>query len=314
MIDNDLNENDDELELIPVEDQPTAEPAEEDDGGDDGDEDDSRLAQSEDDSDDDIANSSNTDRRAKRRERQRRARDAAQRELEMLRRTVADLSQRVAQAETATATSTAASIGYNLEQQLARAQAEVQQAEAIIAAATEAGNGQDVVAAMRIRDQALAQTQQLHAAKQQVEQQRQRAGQPSIAPEVVSYAKEWMSANPWYDPSGADRDSATTKAIDSQLIREGYDPRSRVYWEELTSRVADALAEPEARSDRQAAPRRKAPPTGNTREHAPVSTKREIFVTPERKQAMIDAGVWDDPAKRQAMLRAYQEYDKNSAR
>ena len=56
------------------------------------------------------------------------------------------------------------------------------------------------------------------------------------------------------------------------------------------------------------------PPTGGTREHAPASTKKEIYVTPERKQAMIDAGVWDDPIARQRYLKAYRDYDTGSAR
>ena len=43
----------------------------------------------------------------------------------------------------------------------------IKQAEMIMARATEAGNGEDVVAAMRIRDEAMAQAQQLQAAKQQ---------------------------------------------------------------------------------------------------------------------------------------------------
>ena len=309
MADNDKIITEAEDELIPVEtlDEEQA-------GEDDHEEDeaDTRLAQSEDDHEDDITTSGNRDRRRKRREIQKKARDNAQRELEMLRRTVADLSQRVAHTETNTANVTAETIGQNLEQQLARAVSEVKQAENIIAAATEAGNGADVVAAMRIRDQATAQAQQLYAAKQQVEQQRQQAAMPQVAPEVISHAREWMEANPWYDPQGRDQDSALTKNIDAQLIRDGYDPRSRVYWEELTSRVADAMGESAAPAPSNQ--RRKAPPTGNTREHAPVSTKREIYVTPERKQAMIEAGVWDDPVKRQSMLRAYQSYDNSSAR
>jgi len=311
MTDTTLTEDDDGGELIPVE--TPIEGAEHDAVEQDADdEDDSRLAQSEDDSDEEISQQANHERRVKRRERQKKARDAAQRELEMLRRTVADLSQRVAQNETATATTTANTIGQNIEQQLAKAIAEVQQAESIIAAATEAGNGQDVVAAMRIRDQAIDSARQLQAAKEQIEQQRQQAATPRVAPEVANYAKEWMTANPWYDPQGRDQGSVLTKNIDAQLVRDGYDPRSRVYWEELTSRVADALGGGEAAPA--ATTRRKAPPTGNTREHAPVSTKREIYVTPERKQAMIEAGVWDDPVRRQSMLRAYQAYDTNSAR
>jgi hypothetical protein len=37
-------------------------------------------------------------------------------------------------------------------------------------------------------------------------------------------------------------------------------------------------------------------------------------VTPERKQAMIEAGVWDDPVLRQRYLKAYQDYDNGTAR
>lgn len=311
--DNTITEADDEL--IPVETKPEdAETDAQDDHEDDDHEDDERLAQSEEDSDEDITSgTSNRDRRRKRREIQKKARDAAQRELEFLRKTVSELSQRVAQNETHTVRTTAQSINQNLEQQLARAIAEVQQAEAIIAAATEAGNGQDAVVALRIRDQAREEMGRLHNAKQQLEFQQQQALQPRVDPAVVNYAKEWMEANPWYNPAATDTDSAVTKAIDSQLAREGYDPRSRLYWEELTNRVAGALGAEDG-GQAAASPRRKAPPTGNTREHAPVSTKREVYVTPERKAAMIEAGVWDDPVLRQRYLKAYKAYDNGSAR
>lgn len=303
-----ITENDDTPEeLIPVETPiEAAEPEIAED--EDDDQDDARLAESEDDHEDDVTSGVNRDRRRKRRDAQKRAREAAQRELEHLRSTVAALSQRVA----ATENHAVATNVQTLEQRLAQAQAEVQQAERIIAAATEAGNGNDVVAAMRIRDEAMSHARQLSSAKTQFAQQ---AAQPQINPTVVSYAKEWMEANPWYDPSARDRDSALTKTIDNELVREGYNPASRVYWEELTARVSDALGEGgEAEPGRAAKPRRKAPPTGNTREHAPSSTKKEIYVTPERKQAMIEAGVWDDPVKRQSLLRAYQAFDNGSAR
>ena len=53
---------------------------------------------------------------------------------------------------------------------------------------------------------------------------------------------------------------------------------------------------------------------GGSRENVPASTRKEVYVTPERKQAMIDAGAWEDPVKRARMLKAYQAYDRNSAR
>ena len=311
MTDNTLTEKDDD-ELIPVETPPEDDKVEEtpaaEEDGDDDEHEDERLAQSDDDHDDEVVKA---DKRTKRRERQKRARDAAQRELQMLRETVATLSQRVAATESHAVNTNV----QTLEQRLAKAVADVRQAEAIIAKATEAGNGEDVVAAMRIRDQAIAEAQQLDNAKRQFEQARQQASAPPAAnPQVVNYAREWMQANPWYDPSGRDRDSALTKAIDNELASEGYNPASREYWEELTARVAEAIGGDDAPAQTASKPRRKGPPTGNTREHAPVSTKKEIYVTPERKQAMIEAGVWDDPVRRQAMLRAYQAYDNGSAR
>jgi hypothetical protein len=307
---NNLSEQDED-DLIPVETPPEEETkadepeVDDDDEDDDDDGDDARLAESDDDHDEEV--SKNQKRRQKRREVQKRAKEAAQRELETLRQLNADLIRRVSAIETHTANSNA----QTLEQRLAQAVSEVQQAEHVIAKATEQGNGDDVVAAMRIRDQAIYEAQRLNAAKQEFEQTRKQAAQPQANPAVVSYAKQWMDANPWYDPQGGDRDSALTKGIDNELAREGYNPASREYWEELTARVSEAVG---GNDEPKAKPRRKAPPTGGTREHAPVSTKKEIYVTPDRKQAMIEAGVWDDPTLRQRYLKAYQAYDTGSAR
>lgn len=312
MTDNTLTENDDE-ELIPVETPPEEdkepEPQDNDADDHDEDEDEDRLAASDDDSEEEISANTklNRERRKKRREIARRAKEAAELKIEMLQRQNEEMLRRLSAIEGTTHQSAV----QTLEQKIAAARAEIAQAEHVIAKATEAGNGEDVVAAMRIRDQAIAQAQQLEYAKQQAAQPRA----PQVDPNVVNYAKEWMQANPWYDPQGRDRDSALTKAIDAELAREGYNPASRDYWEELTARVADAFGEGDEPQQRKASerPRRKAPPTGNTREHAPQSTKREIYVTPERKQAMIEAGVWDDPVARNRMLKAYQAYDRNSS-
>ena len=298
-----------EEELIPVDTPPEDNDADEADDGDEDDGEDERLATSEDDSDEDIASNTkhNRERRKKRREVLRRAKEADKRQIEMLRRQNMEMMQRLAAIE-GHATQTTVQ---NLEQRIAQVRAEIAQAEHVIAKATEAGNGDDVVVAMRMRDQAMAQAQQLEAVRQQAA----RPAAPQVNPNVVNYAKQWMEANPWYDPQGRDRDSALTKAIDSELASEGFDPASREYWEELTARVADAVnGDDDGGRKASERPRRKAPPTGTTREHAPASTKKEIYVTPERKQAMIDAGIWDDPVARTRMLKAYQAYDKNSAR
>lgn len=306
-----LTENDDD-ELIPVEtpveDTPVDAAAEDESDDDDGAEDE-RLAASDDDHDEEVT-SANRNKRKKRRDLQRRARERAEAEIEYLRLQNLAMERRLAAVEGRAAAGDVSS----LEQQLAQALQEVQQAEHIFARATEAGNGEDAVAAMRIRDDARAKAMSLQQQRQMMSQQTAR---PQVGPQVATLAQQWTAANPWYDPQGRDRDSATAKAIDAQLAREGFNPATREYWEELTARVADALGEDDAQpASRQAdsKPRRKAPPTGNTREHVPPSTRKEIFVTPERKQAMIEAGVWDDPTLRQRYLKAYRAYDQTAAR
>lgn len=311
MADNQITENDgeDEFEIIegeaPVEDAATEDADDSDDDDDDGDE---RLGDSEDDSDDEIV-SRNRIKRQKRREVRQRAKEHADRELSLLREQNETLLRRVSAIEGNTLASNVSAI----DQRIAQAQADVKQAENIIARAVEAGNGVDVATAMRLRDEAQYEAQQLWQQKQQVEQVRQQHANPGPDPRVVNYAKEWMSANPWYDPNGRDEDSAITKVIDNQLAAEGYNPKDADYWHELTRRVASRIGDDGAES-RPSPSKRRAPPTGTTREHAPVSTKKEIYVTPERKQAMIDAGIWDDVPRRNQMLKAYQAYDKSSAR
>ncbi len=315
-----MREEDDE-ELVIVEpgeepeaqdDAPAADADEQDDDEDDAD--DERMGVSEDDSEDEIVdkNKKNRETRAKRRQIQKQAKERAQRELQMLREQNAMMEQRLRAIEGNTISQQAQSIG----QQYETAMREAQQAEIIIARAVEAGNGEDVAVAMRMRDEAKERAQQLAYAKQQAEQYAQQATQPQVDPRTVDYAKQWLDANPWYNPQGRDEDSAITKAIDNALAAEGWNPASEEYWHELTRRVAARIGGDDApASRREAAPRRKAPPTGNTREHAPASTKNEVVVTPERKQAMIEAGVWDDPVARNRYLKAYQSYDReNSAR
>ena len=115
-----------------------------------------------------------------------------------------------------------------------------------------------------------------------------------------------MEENTWYDPSGADEDSAVVLAIDNKLAQEGYDPRSEEYWDELHNRVKRRLPE----KFKQARKPTGGPAVGSGREHAPVSTRKEIYISPERKSALQEAGVWEDPVLRQRYIKKYAEYDR----
>jgi hypothetical protein len=187
---------------------------------------------------------------------------------------------------------------------------DVETAERIIAKAVAAGNGEDVTKAMRYRDQAIAKVQQLSQWKQQQSQQVNSPRQPQVASEVTHYAKEFMEENTWYDPNGKDEASAIVQAIDNRLAEEGYDPRTEDYWDELHDRVKRRLPE---KFKAEAAVVRKptgGPVVGSGREHAPVSTRKEVYISPERKAALIEAGVWDDPVLRQRYTKRYAEYDR----
>lgn len=330
-------DQDDEEELIPVETPPEddkakakAEDGDDKDGADedddldgddkdDADKGDAKLADSQDDHDDAIENA-NRKKRLQRKQRQKEARERNERELRFLREQTAQMSQRLVQLEGRTIHQSAAQI----DQQLQAAINDARMAEDILGKAIEAGNGADAASALRLRDEANQRAWELKSAKERLTQR------PADGPDpaVVSYAKQWLDANPWYDPQGRDEDSRITKAIDGGLVRDGYDPKSQEYWEELTRRVAKRLGTARAdddvddEDDTGAKPqkkinssdgRRKPPPQGDGRTHAPPSTRKEIYVTPERKQAMMDAGAWDDPVKRNKMLKAYQAYDRNKS-
>jgi len=304
-----MEENDDE-ELIAVEEEPDQVEQPEPEEDDEDDDEDARLSESQDDLDDEVS-SRNRKKRTKRRDLQKAAKENAQREIRALREQN-DLLMRRMQAVEGNALEQNV---HAIDRRLNEAISEAQQAEQIVARAIEASNGDDVITAMNMRDEAKARAAQFAAAKQQIESAKTQIAQPTVDPRVTNLAQEWIKANPWYDPQGRDEDSAITKAIDNQLVREGYDPASYEYWTALTERVSARIgANDPAPSRDTGAPKRKAPPMGNTREHAPVSTKKEVYVTPERKQAMIEAGYWDNPVKRNQALRRYQAYDRNSAR
>lgn len=294
------------------------------DEGDDDHEDEERLGQA-DEEDEDPARRKAREKRQRRRELQRKAREHQENEMRRLAQANEFLAQRLGALEGHTLSREQQSIEIALQQ----AEHDMSQAERILAAATSAGNGDDAVTAMRIRDAARDRAIQLRSQREAFNRQpepRQQQPAPQMDQRTVSWGQQWMQANPWYKADGSDEDSAIVNAIDARMTAEGHDPTQRAYWEELSRRVGMRM-QPAADDDhgghvnqrdaqqQNGASRRKGPPLGNGREHAPASTRREVMVTPARKQAMQDAGVWDDPVARARYLKSYEAYDKaNSAR
>ena len=198
-----------------------------------------------------------------------------------------------------------------LDAQLKQAAYEAEMAEKVIAKAVEAGNGDDVAQAMRYRDQAIQRAQQLQWQKQQTAQ-RPASQQAPIDDVTMSYAKEFMDENPWYDTQGRNEESAIVLAIDQALSKDGFDPRTEDYWVELRRRASKRLPEKFRQAKGESREARGGPAVGSGREHAPASTRKEIYISPERKQALIEAGVWDDPVLRLKYVKRYAEYDRQN--
>lgn len=278
-----------------------------------------------DDSEDERVTSSNDDereairerRRQEKQERKQRREEAIKRdklELDFLRKRNDDLERRVSVQEQRTHKLDLSAF----DVEIARAAQEAEMAERVIAKAVAAGNGDDVTQAMRYRDQAFARIQQLNFQKQQVAQRPPQPQPQQIDDITLRHAQEFIRENPWYDAQGRDEDSAIVIAVDQALAKDGFDPRTSEYWDELRKRAAKRLPERFNRRDsdegsQRAEPRREprgGPAVGSGREHAPASTRKEIYISPERKQALIEAGVWDDPVLRARYVKRYAEYDR----
>ena len=231
-------------------------------------------------------------------------------ELDFLRKRNDDLERRVSVQEQR---SHQVDLG-GYDQAIAKAAEEIELAERVIAKAVDAGNGADVTQAMRYRDQAMQKAQQLQFAKQQAAQQRTQPQVQQIDDMTMHYAKEFMADNPWYDSQGRDEDSAIVIAIDQSLSKDGFNSQTEEYWDELRKRTARRLPEKfknqQTREVKEERTPRGGPAVGSGREHAPTTTRKEIYLSPERKQALIDAGVWDDPILRMKYAKRYSEYDR----
>lgn len=314
-----LKENDDDKEddIVIVEDQQKE--IEVADNNDD-DDDDERVASSNEDSERDSIRER---RRAEKQERKQRREEAIKRdklELDFLRKRNDDLERRISAQEQRTHKLDLSAF----DAELAKAAQEAEMAERVIAKAVAAGNGDDVTQAMRYRDAAMARIQQLTFQKQRVAAQPPQPPKPQQIDDLtMQYAQEFIKDNPWYDAQGRDEDSAIVIAIDQALAKAGFDPRTPEYWDELRSRAARRLPE-RFGSEEKAAPRRAeekseskreprgGPAVGSGREYAPATTRKEIYISPERKQALIEAGVWDDPVLRARYVKRYAEYDRSN--
>lgn len=316
---------DDEEELVVIEEgnesqarpekpakQASKEPDEDDDqddGGDDG-----RLANR--DEDDEDADAQREAIRARRREekreqreRRRQAEARTKRENAQYQRALEAANARIAALEARQVSSEAQQV----DNRLRNVEGNYNEARRVYQHAIASADGRLADEALQRMRQAERDFEQLRSVKQRLQEAPVQKPQPVQAddtpdPRVVEMAEDFVARHKWYDPEGKDEESAIVKAIDDKLANDGYDPSDEEYWVELERRVQRRLPH----RFKPVAEKKSGPPIGSGREHAPASARTEVYVSKERKQALIDAGIWNDPVRRAKALKAYARYDRDN--
>lgn len=242
-------------------------------------------------------------------------RQAEKKELEELRRITAEQAERLRQVEAAQTSNVEGTLKERLQQALNIYKV----AEEDVGLAIEAGDGKKAREALKARDEAREAAQAIDLQLRRLKAQGQQQERVGPDPNEQRYYQEWLSKNPWYDPAQRDEDSKLALAINQTLLQEGFRPNTPAFWTELTNRTERVLRpkqEGGGRRERDAdaapAPKRGGPPVGGSGREAAPSNKLQVFVTPERRRALEEAGKWDDPVAREKMLRRYAEHDRNN--
>lgn len=232
--------------------------------------------------------------------------------LQMLERQNQELQQRLAVIERKTHSADLARIDKAIEDSELR----INYAKMKLAEAAQAGDGNAMAKAQELWLEARQQAETLKNLKKTAAQPKQENNLPD--PRLQRLAADWMDRNPWFKPDGRDLDSKVAKQVDEALTAEGWDPTSSEYWEELDNRLQKYVSHRyNANTDEN--PNRRSRPrgivTGSGRESAARAGGKNTFtLSPEQVRAMKDSGMWDDPVKRNKMIKNYAEYARNNPR
>jgi len=144
---------------------------------------------------------------------------------------------------------------------------------------------------------------------------RQTTSQPQpLDPRLKNNAKEWMDRNDWYDPSGTDMDSRMVLTLDDAMAKEGWNPTTKEYWDELDARAKKYLPHKyNLGHNTQQKSKSRSPVAGGSGESSSNSGGGAYRLSAERVSALKDAGMWEDSAKRADAIRRFKEFDATNA-
>jgi hypothetical protein len=280
----------------------------------------SRQAQSDDSGDEDHPDDSEAV-RAARRARRRSKKDLIRKtneekdvRLQAIQRENEDLRNRLSRVEQKTQAYDVGRIDKAIEDQQVR----MEYARMKLSEATGSGDGENAVKAQELLYEAREQLGQLNRLKKEAGRPAPAAA-PSIDPGVQRHASTWIERNSWYKPDLSDTDSKIAKQIDEALVKEGWNPGTGDYWDELDNRLQKYLphhyngASDKRDTDRRT-PRNTVGSSGREASAAYGGTNRTFTLTAEQVRAMKDAGMWDNPEKRAKMVKRYAAESRNNSR
>ena len=236
---------------------------------------------------------------------------SAKHKITALERRNEELAKRLAAVENTAASYQFAQIDKAVEDEATR----VEYAKMKMVQAAQAG---DVAAQMEYLEQLTDAKQRLNEAQHYKKQQLDAAKSPKqnvpnpVSTEVQQNATGWLRKNSWFDPQARDTDSRIAKVVDQELVADGWDPADPEYWDELDNRLSARLPHRYTAKGGNNQ-RRSAGPTASSRVANTASSKPgTITLSRDRVNAIKDAGAWDDVAKRNKMIRAYAQYDREN--
>jgi len=221
-----------------------------------------------------------------------------------------ELARRLASLENGAASLRIAQIDKTIEDEATK----VEYAKMKMLQAAQAGDAAAQVEYLEQLTDAKQRLQQIqHYKKQQIEAAKapkQNVPNP-ISTEVQEHATRWLKKNAWFDPQARDTDSRIAKVIDQELAADGWDPSDSEYWDELDNRLSARLPH-RYQAEKSDKPKRRAGPTPTSRNESAATSKNTITLSRDRVQAIKDAGAWDDVERRNKMIRAYAQYDRQN--
>jgi chromosome segregation ATPase len=236
--------------------------------------------------------------------------------LQQLARENEEFKRRLASVENESKQSRISRMDKDIEDQQVR----LEYAKMKLAEAATNSDGEAMVEAQTLWRQAEDALNGLKYKKQQAEQelrqpQRQQQEYQAPDPAIQRNAAEWMKRNSWYDPNSNDRDALIAKKHDEAMVTEGWDPKDPDYWDELDSRLQKAMPHRyTTNTDSNSAVRKPRNVVGSSGREASAAfggTNRNQFIlSPERVKAMKEAGAWDNPARKKAMIESFVKYDR----